>query len=108
MISPESRPQASDRIFKLEIIDGKKPLSSIGTIDPRLFKDGEDSNKLHGVMDPETCLWSFKYEKGAVPPALKGQFTGIKAMKKYADLYFAQRNIKVVDLEDAVASNNFG
>ena len=93
-----SVPQTSDRILKLEVIDGKKPLTSIGTVDPRLFKDGEDANRLHAVMDPETCLWSFKYEKGGLPPALKGQFTGFKALKKHADAYFVQRNVKVTEV----------
>ena len=48
-------------------------------------------------MDTETCLWSFKYEKGIVPPALKGTFTGFRALKKHADAYFETRNIKVTE-----------
>jgi hypothetical protein len=92
--------RASDRVLKLEVIDGKKPLSSTGIVDPRLFKDGEDGNKLHAVMDPETCLWAFKYEKGSIPPALKGTYTGFKALKKHADLYFESRNIRITEVKD--------
>jgi hypothetical protein len=100
MISPESKMRSSDRVLKLEIMEGKKAMSSTGIIDPRLFKDGEDGNQLHAVMDPETCMWSFKYEKGAVPPALKGVFTGFKALKKHAENYFEGRNIKITEVKD--------
>src|ERR1700747_201647 len=100
MISPESKMRSPDRVLKLEVIDGKKPLNSTGIVDPRLFKDGEDANKLHAVMDTETCLWSFRYEKGAIPPALKGNFTGFKALKKHADTYFEQRNVKITEVKD--------
>ena len=96
MISPESKPQVSDRVFVLEVMNGKKPLSSIGTVDPTLFK--EDGNKLHGVMDPETCLWSFKYERGSVPPALKGSFTGFRALQKHAENYFVHRNVRIKEV----------
>lgn len=96
MISPESRPTVADRILKLEIVDGKKPMTSIGTVDPSLFK--EDGNKLHMKMDPETCLWSFHYEKGKVPPALGGTYTGARAAKKHADAYFATRNVQIKEV----------
>ena len=99
MISPESKPQNYDRVFVLEQIEGKKPINSSGIIDPNLFKDGEDKNGLYAVMDPETCLWVFKYKKGMLPPALKGQYTGLRAMTKYVENYFANRNIKVADIK---------
>ncbi len=96
MISPESKPSVSDRILVLEVMDGKKPMSSLGVVDPSLFKEG--GNRLHAVMDPATCLWSFKYDKGSVPPALKGSFTGFRALKKYADNYFHSRNVSVKEV----------
>jgi len=99
MISPESKPKLADRILKLAIIDGKKPMSSIGTVDPTLFKD--DGNKLHVKMDPETCLWSFSYEKGKIPPGLSGTFTGFRAAKKHADSYYLPRNIQVSEVVSA-------
>lgn len=106
MISAESKPQLADRILKLEIVDGKKPMSSIGTVDPSLFKD--DGNKLHAKMDPETCLWSFHYEKGKIPPGLTGFFTGFKAAKKHADAYYAPRNIKISEVLSAEPSSHVG
>lgn len=99
MISPESKMRSPDRILILEPIEGR-PLNSKGIIDTRLFKDGEEGNKLHAVMDTESCLWSFRYEKGIVPSALKGTFTGFRALKKFADEYFLQRNIKITEIKD--------
>lgn len=100
-LSLESKMRAPDRVLMLELIDGKKPMSSTGLVDPRLFKDGEEANRLHAVMDQETCLWSFKYEKGAVPPALKDmKFTGFKKAKQFAEDYFLKRNIKITEVKD--------
>ena len=100
-LSLESKMRAPDRVLMLELIDGKKPVSSTGLVDPRLFKDGEDANRLHAVMDQETCLWSFKYEKGAVPPARKDmKFTGFKKAKQFAEDYFLKRNIKITEIKD--------
>jgi hypothetical protein len=100
MISPESKMLTSDRILMLSPIEGKKATDSMGIVDPRLFSKGEDSNRLHAIMDPETCLWSFKYEKGAVPPALKGTYTGFRALKKFAEAYFLNRNIQITEVKD--------
>lgn len=93
-ISPESKPHSPDRVLVLKAMEGKKPLNTSGVADPRLFT-GE--NKLHAVMDPESCLWKLKYEMGIVPDGLKGTFTGFKALKKFADEYFGRRNIEIVE-----------
>ena len=98
--SPESKMKSADRILMLEPIDGQKPLSSLGITDPDLFKNDENANRLHAIMNPETCLWTFKYEKGAVPPALKGSFTGFRAIKKFAEEYYGRRNIKITEVKD--------
>lgn len=99
-ISPESKMRSPDRVFKLEIIDGKKPTSSLGVVDPRLFKEGEGGNRLHCIMDVQTSLWSLKYEKGAIPTALQGMFTGFKMAKEHAEKYFATRNIRISEVFD--------
>src|SRR6266403_2955136 len=98
MISAEAKPLHPDRTLRLEIIEGKKAMNSTGDVDPTLFK--EDGNKLRVVMDPETCLWTFKYKSGNIPPALRGNFTGFSAAKKYADNYFFHRNIKVTEVKE--------
>jgi hypothetical protein len=100
-ISPESKMRSPDRILKLEIMDGRKPLGSTGNTDPRLFKeDGPETNQLHAVMDLETSLWSIKYDKGAIPAALAGRFTGFKQLYDHAKNYFAKRNINITQVLD--------
>lgn len=98
--SPESKMRTPDRILKLELIEGKKPINSIGITDPNLFKDGEDKNRLHAIMDLQTSLWSLHYEKGNVPPVLKGQYTGFKQAREHAERYFNNRNIRIVEVID--------
>ena len=92
--------RSSDRILMLEPVEGKdaKKGNNSGIIDPTLFKEG--GNRLHCVMDPETCLWTFKYEKGMVPPMLKGTWTGFRAAKRHAEDYFLGRNIKITEVKD--------
>lgn len=99
-ISAESKMRSPDRILKLEIIDNKKPMSSIGMVDNRLFKDGDNANRLHIVMDTQTGLWSIKYDKGAVPLPLSGQYTGFRQARQHAEQYFLQRNIRIVEVLD--------
>lgn len=96
-MSAQTKMRSPDRILVLEPIDGKQ--HPTGLVDKSLFK-AEGGNKLHAVMDPESCLWSFKYEMGAVPPALKGNWTGFKALKKYADNYYNGRNIRITEVKD--------
>lgn len=99
--SGESKMRSSDRILMLELLDTNKSAKSgtnTGMLDPTLFKEG--GNRLHCVMDPETCMWTFKYEKGMLPPALKGNWTGFKAIRKHAEEYFHHRNIKVSEVKD--------
>lgn len=86
-----------DRILVLKVMEGKKPMNTIGVSDPRLFT-GE--NKLHAIMDEQTCLWRLKYDMGIVPEPIKGYFTGFKALKKHADEYFGKRNIEIVEVKD--------
>lgn len=97
MDSPESKMRLPDRILVLSTMDGKKPKDSIGQIDPRLFTG---DNKLHAVMDLQTSLWHFKYEMGAIPGALAGQFTSFDILKKHADFYFNKRNILISEVID--------
>lgn len=94
-LSPESKMLTPDRVLELSIMDGKKPLDSIGNSDKRLFT-GE--NKLHAVMDTQTTLWKLKYEMGAVPEQLKGEFTSFKALRQHAEQYFNKRNIEIKEV----------
>jgi len=96
-ISPETKLKSADRVLVLQIMEGKKPIATSGLADPRLF-NGE--NKLHAVMDPQTCLWRFKYEMGSVPEPLKCSFTSFTALKKFADAYYNKRNIDIIEVKD--------
>lgn len=87
-----------DRLLVLRPMDGKKPTSSTGLVDPRLFTG---DNKLHAKKDSGSCLWYFKYDSGGLPPALKDQmFTSFKALMKYAEDYFRKRNVEIKEVID--------
>lgn len=84
---------SDDRILVLDLIDPTTgPLNTIGMTDKRLFNGG---NKLHGIKDPQTCLWYFKLDHGVLPPSMKQLFTSFKVLLKFAEDYYKQRNIKV-------------
>lgn len=90
-----------DRVFVLEPIDvrGKRALDPQGNIDPRLFTG---TNKLHAVRGPHSALWSLKYDMGAVPGALKQQFTNFNTLLIFVTEYYKRRNVivkEVIDVE---------
>jgi len=90
--------RATDRVLSLKPIEGKATISSTGLIDRRLFT-GE--NKLHAVQNNETTLWTFKYEKGQLPPILQNSsFTSFKSLLKFATDYFIRRNIEIKEIID--------
>lgn len=66
-----------------------------GLLDPGLF-DGK--NSLNCIADSMTGMWSFKYEHGITPPALREKFTSFKIAKAYAEEYFKTKKIKIVDV----------
>jgi hypothetical protein len=99
-ISEESKMRSPDRILILRPMEGKKPLDTMMRVYPRLFKEGDDANKLHALMDLETSLWSMKYERGHVPAALSGRFTGFKQLLDAAKNYYNQRNIDIIEVKD--------
>lgn len=96
-ISPESKMRSPDRVLVLKVKEGMKPMSTTGAADPRLFT-GE--NKLHAIMDPQSCLWKIRYDSGIVPLPLQGTFTGFQALKKFAVAYFDKRNIEITEVKD--------
>lgn len=90
--------RSDDRVLVLSPIDGEKPLSSSGLVDPNLFTG---KNKLHAVKDSQTCMWSFKYEMGMLPPNLRDKnFTTFTALKKHASDYLQKRNILIKEVID--------
>jgi len=87
--------RSTDRILVLEKIDPKD--KDVGLVDPQVFTG---KNNLHVVMDPTTCMWSFKYEHGAVPPNLRNTFTNFKMAKEHAEIYLMSKKIKIVEVKD--------
>jgi hypothetical protein len=85
--------RSNDRILVLQ----KDKDADLGLIDPGIF---EGKNNLHVVMDPNTLIWNFKYERGPVPPALRNRYTSFKLAKEAADTYFKTKNVKVVAVRD--------
>lgn len=99
MTSKVNNVRATDRVLVLRPIDGK-PLSSAGLLDTKLFKKGEDANRLHIIMDPQNCLWTFQYDKGIVPPVFKQHFTSFTKAHDFARDYMLRRNIEIVETID--------
>ncbi len=86
-----------DRAIVLEAIPGKTKLSTTGLVDQRLF-NGEAN--LHIVMDSQTTLWSFKYDRGILPEPLRNKFTSFSTAKKFAEEYFGRRNLQITKVID--------
>lgn len=87
--------RSNDRVLVLQVEEGKKPLTSMGVPDPRLF-NGE--NKLHAIMDNRTSLWYLKYDMGVLPGALKQKFTSFSKLYKYVSDYYGRRGLKIVEV----------
>jgi len=93
MIEMSDHRMPDDRPIIVEPIEGKTIKNSSGIDDPRLFKGG---NRLRIVRDGATCLWSYKYDIGGVPPALKDlKFTNFAKAFEHAKTYYAKRNLNI-------------
>lgn len=86
--------RSADRQLRLELVDPKGPS---GLVDPQVFAG---NNKLRVIMDERTLHWSFKYDRGIVPPQLKGHFTSFQLALKQAETYFKTRNIRITEIID--------
>lgn len=90
--------KSNDRVLVLKPIDNKAPLNSIGLVDKRLFTG---DNRLRAIKNEQTNLWSFKYDKGILPPALRNEnFTSFYKLKSFAEIYFKTRNIQITEVID--------
>lgn len=87
---------SDDRILVLEVIDGKKALSSTGTVDSRLFKGG---NQLHAIRDPNDGLWFLRYEAGGLQEPLKQKWTRFSALLNFCRDYFEKRNLNIKEVK---------
>lgn len=85
---------SDDRLIKISPMEGFNPESEAGLVDKRLF---QGDNKLHATIDPQTSLWSLKYEKGGLPEPLKQKFTSYKKLMETVKHYFNKRKLKVTE-----------
>ena len=87
----------TDRIIKLKVIDGTKPINTKGMVDSRLFT-GE--NNLHAIMNENDGLWAIKYDSGILPNHLKQRFTSFRLLYKHVENYFQGRNVEISEVKD--------
>lgn len=88
--------RSNDIIFELKPRDGGAASTS-GLIDKALFTGG---NRLHAIMDTQTCLWSLKYESGKVPPVFQQRFTSFSKVHRFVQDYFDRRNVEITNVID--------
>lgn len=93
---PETNIRSDDRVLVLEAVGGK-PLNSKGLVDTRLFK-GE--NKLHAMMDGQTCLWYLKQDHGILPEPLRQKFTSFRALRDFTEGYYGRRDVVIKEVID--------
>lgn len=94
--SIKNKNRADDRIFVLKPIEGKFSISASGNTDTSLFKG---DNNLHARMN-EYSNWYLAYDKGAVPPMLKQQWTSFTKLERFVKEYYLKRNVEVVKIID--------
>ena len=99
MKNTAERIRKTDRKLILAIADGASAAKTdTGMLDKRLFNGG---SCIHLKMDPETCFWTFQYDhNGILPEPLRTKFTGFKVAKKFAEDYFAKRNVVIKEIQD--------
>lgn len=84
-----------DRVLNLKVMEGKKPLTTGGVVDSRLFNG---SNRLHGIYDERTGMWNLRYETGSLPGELQVKFVTFKELEDFARRYFKTRNVEITDI----------
>lgn len=95
---PSTKHRSTDRVLVLKTTPGKFSTSDAGLIDNRLFT-GE--NKVRAIMDPTSCLWSLKYDKGFPPASLRQRkYTSFSELFKHVEKSFKRRNIDIVEVID--------
>ena len=94
----QAKMRSGDRILVLKPIQGEVSKTVFGNVDPRLFKGG---NQLHLIRDPQSYMWTFKYDNGFIPEQLKQKFTKFDWALKAATDYYIKRNLQIVEIKDA-------
>jgi len=90
----ESKQKKDEKILVLKVIDGTKPKTSMGMVDPRVFSG---DNKIWAKQGPD-LLWAISYDKGIMPPGLHQKFTTFSKLKAFAENYFKKRNLEIIEV----------
>lgn len=101
--SDRSKTMSDDRLLVIRPIEGKKPLSSKGLVDPRVY---EGKPTLHAVKDPLYDLWRLKSDTGAVVEPLRQRWTTFKRLEKDVNDYFNKRGLEISEIIDAETGNS--
>jgi hypothetical protein len=96
-IDTTGKMRKNDRIFVLEPMEGKVPLSSVGVPNRKVFMSPDN---FHAIMDSQTCLWHVKLDKGELPHPLKQQFTSFSKLYNFTKDYLGRRNISIKEIKD--------
>lgn len=94
----ENMLRSNDRVLVLAKMEGKDAKGSTGLVDPRILSGGD--NRVHVIQNEQDQLWSFKYEKGAIPEDMKQRFTSFPKALAFAKSYYNKRNIEVTEVKD--------
>lgn len=97
MIHNRDKLKKDDRVLVLKIIDGEKPLSSIGMVDKSLFTGG---NNLHAKFDTQQGMWYCAYDRGAVPEAISSKWTSYSQLLFDVEAYLKKRNVEIEKVID--------
>lgn len=97
MIAKKDKVKKDDRILVIKVIDGEKPLSSIGTMDKRIFQGG---NRMHAKYNPMTGFWRVSYEVGHVPANLDQSWMTFDGLMYDVGNYLRSRNLEIEQVLD--------
>lgn len=92
----KTKERSDDRILVLEPI-GDKVKNTLGIVDNRLFKGG---NNLHALKEINSNLWYLKYDVGGLPEPLKQKYTSFAPLLKLAERYFETRGVRIAEVRD--------
>lgn len=95
--SRQEKVKKDRRVISLRPIDNKKPLTTSGAIDSRLFT-GE--NQLVAIYDTASGMWSARYTIGATPMGLQQRFTLFNELVEYLRQFYRLRNVEISGIKD--------
>lgn len=61
----------------------------------------ENGNSLHYRSDPRYGFWTVNFDKGGLPPELKGRFLELQDLQRRTETYLARRVNNKTKVKDA-------